>query len=199
MKIYFDGCSNTWGAGLETPELSRYSRLVSEHFGAEEHNIARRGGSDKRVLRNLLETDLSEFDYIIVQMTFKNRTEYWCDNKKRWMSINLDSIKRKGVERKLNGSFFWKDYFKDVYTDKLGSINQLTYYHAMRNVLKDKKHIIIGINGWGHVIQAPVDMKFTNFKSNDSIDYNTAPHGHVSKEGHKIIAEEIIKHIEKHK
>ena len=199
MKIYFDGCSNTWGAELETPELSRYSKIVSDYFGAEEHNIARRGGSDKRVLRNLLETDLSEFDYIIVQMTCKNRTEYWCDNKKRWMQINLDSIKRKGVEKKLNGSFFWIDYFKHVYTPKLGSINQLTYYHAMRNVLKDKKHIIIGINGWGHVIQAPVDMKFTNFKSNDSIDYKTAPHGHVTKEGHKIIAEEIIKHIEKDK
>ena len=199
MKIYFDGCSNTWGAELAEPEESRYSRLVSDHFGAEEHNIARRGGSDKRVLRNLLETDLSEFDYIIVQMTCKNRTEYWCDNKKRWMGINLDSILRKGVERKLNGSFFWKDYFKDVYTDKLGSINQLTYYHAMRNVLKDKKHLIIGICNHGQRVQAPVDMKFTNFKSNDSIDYNTAPHGHVSKEGHKIIAEEIIKHIEKHK
>ena len=199
MKIYFDGCSNTWGAELAEPEESRYSRLVSEHFGAEEHNIARRGGSDKRVLRNLLETDLSEFDYIIVQMTCKNRTEYWCDNKKRWMGINLDSILRKGVERKLNGSFFWIDYFKHVYTDKLANINQLTYYHAMRNVLKDKKHIIIGINGWGHVIQAPVDMKFTNFKCNNSIKYEPAPHGHVTKEGHKIIAEVIIKHIEKHK
>ena len=42
-------------------------------------------------------------------------------------------------------------------------------------------------------------MKFTNFKSNDSIDYKTAPGGHVTKEGHKIIAEEIIKHIEKDK
>ena len=199
MKIYFDGCSNTWGAGLETPELSRYSRLVSEHFGAEEDNIARRGGSDKRVLRNLLETVLSEFDYIIVQMTFKNRTEYWCDNKKRWMSINLDSINRKGVERKLNGSFFWIDYFKHVYTDKLANINQLTYYHAMRNVLKDKKHIIIGINGWGHVIQAPVEYNFTNFESHNTIKYKSERSNHPSEEGHKLIAEVIIKHIENHK
>ena len=199
MKIYFDGCSNTWGAGLETPELSRYSRLVSEHFGAEENNIAKRGGSDKRVLRNLLETDLSEFDYIIVQMTFKNRTEYWCDNKKRWMSINLDSIKRKGVERKLNGSFFWKDYFKDVYTDKLGSINQLTYYHAMRNVLKDKKHLIIGICNHGQRVQAPVEYNFTNFESHNTIKYKSERSNHPSEEGHKLIAEVIIKHIENHK
>ena len=59
MKFYFDGCSHTWGAELAEPEVSRYSRLVSDHFGAEEYNIARRGGSDKRVLRKLLETDLS--------------------------------------------------------------------------------------------------------------------------------------------
>ena len=195
MKIYFDGCSNTWGAELAEPEVSRYSRIVSDHFGAEEHNISMRGGSDKRLLRNLLETDLSEFDYIILQMTCKNRTEFWDDDKKRWMQINMDTVTRKGVSVKLNKSFSWIDYFKHVYTDKLGHINQLTLYHAMRNLLKDKKHLIIGISGWGQIIQAPLDINFTNFEVRNSIKYQTAPGGHPSKEGHKMIAEEIIKCI----
>ena len=200
MKIYFDGCSNTWGSELEEPEESRYSRLVSDHFGAEEHNVSKRGSSDKRMIRNLLETDLEPYDYIIVQMTCKNRTEYWCNIKKKWKQLKMDPgslFKREN--KKINGSFDWIDYFKNVYTEKLGHINQLTYYHAMKNVLKDKKHLIIGINGWGHVTKAPVDMQFTNFKCSNSIKYETAPGGHVNKEGHKIIAEEIIKHIEKHK
>ena len=205
MKFYFDGCSNTWGAELAEPEVSRYSRIVSEHFGAEEYNVSQRGSSDKRMMRNILETDLEQYDYVIVQMTCKNRTEFWDDDKKRWMQLKMDPVslsKKRGAAggyKTLNGSFVWKDYYKHVYTEKLGNINQLTLYHAMRNVLKNKKHLIIGINGWGHVIQAPVDMQFTNFKCNNSIKYETAPGGHVNKEGHKIIAEEIIKHIENHK
>ena len=201
MKIYFDGCSNTYGAELANPEVSRYSRLVSDHFGAEEHNISRRGSSDKRMMRNILETDLEPYDYVIVQLTCKNRTEFYDDHRRQWIQLKMDpgSLFKNKEKKKLNGSFAWIDYFKHVYTEKLGHINQLTYYHAMRNVLKDKKHLIIGINGWGHVTQVPVDLKFTNFKCIDSIEYKTAPLGHVNEEGHKIIAEEIIKHIEKHK
>ena len=177
MKIYFNGCSHTWGAELSNPEEQRYSKLVSDHFGAEEYNISQRGGSDKRVLRNLLETDLSQYDYVIVQLTCKNRTEFWKEQKQTWMQV------RKPPDRKN----WWHYYFANIYTEKLGDINQLTYYHAMKNVLKDKKHLIIGISGWGHIIRAPVDINFTN--------HRIAPLGHPNEEGHKQIANEIIKCI----
>ena len=203
MKIYFDGCSNTWGAELAEPKVYRYSRIVSDHFGAEEYNIARRGGSDKRVLRNLIETDLSEYDYVIVQLTRKSRTEFWCDKNNSWFQIKnpVRVLKDGRMKERTNTyldedkKFFWKNYWKHIYTEKLGHINQLTYYHAMRNLLKDKKHLIIGISGKGSVIQVPVDINFTNFESNNTIKYKTAPAGHPSEEGHKQIAEEIIKCI----
>ena len=189
MKIYFNGCSHTWGAELSNPEEQRYSKLVSDHFGAEEYNISQRGGSDKRVLRNLFEADLSEYDCIIVQLTCKTRTEFWCDKNKSWMSELLHD------ERANNVNFFWKNYWKHVYTEKLGHINQLTLYHAMRNVLKDKKHLIIGISSHGQIIRAPVDIQFTDFESKDTIRYKTAPAHHPSEEGHRQIAEEIIKRL----
>ena len=198
MKFYFDGCSHTWGAGLETPELSRYSKIVSDHFGAEEHNIARRGGSDKRVLRNLLETDLEEYDCIIVQLTCKNRTEFFCDDNKKWIQINLETQRRKGkTSSRLSGikNSFWGYYWRDIYTDELGRINQLTIGHAMRNLLKDKKHLIIGISNHGQTVQAPVDYNFTNFESHHTIKYESERTNHPSEEGHKQIASEIIKCI----
>ena len=203
MKYYFDGCSNTWGAELAEPEVSRYSRLVSDHFGAEEYNISRRGGSDKRVFRNLLETDLTQYDFVVVQLTCKTRTEFWCDGSNRWMQVkNPAKIMKDGrVKERMNTfldedkRYFWKNYWKHIYTDKLGQINQLTYYHAMRNLLKDKKHLIIGISSRGQIIQTPVDINFTNFESKNTIKYETAPAGHPSEEGHKQIAEEIIKCI----
>ena len=203
MKIYFNGCSHTWGAELSNPEEQRYSRLVSDHFGAEEYNISRRGGSDKRVLRNLFEADLSEYDYIIVQLTRKGRTEFWCDKNKKWMQVkNPAKILKDGrMKERINTfldeskQYFWKNYWKHVYTDKLGVIDQLTYYHAIRNVLKDKKHLIIGISGRGSLIQPPVDLNFSTFDSSNSIKYDCAPAGHPSEKGHKQIAEEIIKCI----
>tara|TARA_B100000131_G_C18107837_1_gene608538 strand:- start:1885 stop:2502 length:618 start_codon:yes stop_codon:yes gene_type:complete len=203
MKIYFDGCSHTWGAELAEPEVSRYSRLVSDHFGAEEYNISRRGGSDKRVFRNLLEADLTEYDFVILQLTCTARTEFWCDTSKRWMQIKnpVRVLKDGRVKVRMNTyldedkKFFWKNYWKHIYTEKLGQINQLTLYHAMKNLLKDKKHLIIGISSRGQIIQTPVDINFTNFKSKNTIKYKTAPAGHPSEEGHKQIAEEIIKCI----
>tara|TARA_B100000925_G_scaffold283492_1_gene257445 strand:+ start:272 stop:856 length:585 start_codon:yes stop_codon:yes gene_type:complete len=194
MKFYFDGCSNTWGVECKDHEVNRYSKLVSDHFGAEEYNIAQRGGSDKRMMRNLLETDLEQYDYVIVQLTCKNRTEFWGEGKWKQLNIYKWGEKEKWM-RQLNDNekFFWLNYWKYVYSDKLGNINQLTYYHAMKNVLKDKKHLIIGISGWGQDIQAPVDINFNH------IDYQTARGGHPNKEGHERIAEEIIKYIENQK
>ena len=205
MRFYFDGCSHTWGAELAEPEVSRYSKLVSDHFGAEEYNISRRGGSDKRVFRNLIETDLSKYDYVIVQLTCKTRTEFWSESLRRWISVKSPRrVLRKGglaLSSDFNTlldqdtKYFVKNYWKCIYTEKLGYINQLTLYHAMRNVLKDKKHLIIGISSRGQILQAPVDINFTNFESKDSIKYKTAPAKHPSEEGHQQIAEEIIKCI----
>ena len=203
MKFYFDGCSHTWGAELAEPSVSRYSRIVSDHFGAEECNIARRGGSDKRMLRNLLETDLSQYDCVIVQLTCKTRTEFWCDKNKSWFQIkNPVRILKDGRMKERTNTYldedkkyFWKNYWKHIYTEKLGHINQLTFYHAMRNVLRDKKHLIIGISSQGQIIRAPLDIQFTNFESKNTIRYKTAPAHHPSEEGHRQIAEEIIKRL----
>ena len=200
MKIYFDGCSHTWGAGLDTPELSRYSKIVSDHFGAEEHNIARRGGSDKRVLRNLLETDLEEYDCIIVQLTCRNRTEFFCDDNKKWIQINLETERRKGkTSSRLSESKnrFWNSYWRDIYTEDLGRINQMTIGHAIKNLLKDKKHLLIGISGrgGGSIVSAPVDLNFANFDSENTIRFRSNETKHPSEEGHQFIASEIIKCI----
>ena len=67
MKIYFDGCSHTWGSELSDLD-SRYSNIICNHYGAEEYNIAERGGSDKRMVRNLLEHDLTQYDMFVIRI-----------------------------------------------------------------------------------------------------------------------------------
>ena len=86
MKIYFDGCSYTRGDELDNPEEERFSKIICDELGAEETNLALSGGSNDRIIRNLLvENNIEEYDYAVIQMTFPTRTEYW-DSK--WRRIN---------------------------------------------------------------------------------------------------------------
>ena len=86
MKILFNGCSWTEGAELENPEEERYSRLVCNELGADEKNIAKGGGSNDRIIRNLMvENNIEKYNYAVIQMTFPARTEY-LDNK--WRHVN---------------------------------------------------------------------------------------------------------------
>ena len=86
MKIYFDGCSWTKGLELNNPEEERYSKLVCDEVGAEETNFAMHGGSNDRIIRNLIvENNIEEYDYAVIQMTFPARTEYLDD---KWRYVN---------------------------------------------------------------------------------------------------------------
>ena len=77
MKIYFDGCSFTYGSELENHEKERYSRLICNELGAEEKNYAMGGGSNDRIIRNLMTgNNIEKYDLAIIQMTFPARTEY---------------------------------------------------------------------------------------------------------------------------
>tara|TARA_B100001057_G_scaffold365594_1_gene368725 strand:- start:10 stop:690 length:681 start_codon:yes stop_codon:yes gene_type:complete len=78
MKIYFDGCSWTEGAELENQEEERFSKVLCNELGAEEYNFAVCGGSNYRIVRNLLvQNNIEDYDLAVIQMTFPTRTEYY--------------------------------------------------------------------------------------------------------------------------
>ena len=183
MRIYFDGCSYTYGAELINPIDERYSKLVANHFGAEDYNIARGGGSNRRIIRNLLSHNMSEFDMVVIQMTYKWRTEFYKDG--RWKRIRhfktpsgFSHTKQKFVEEKVT-----HPYLKDMYSDEFGEIDEKIMYHAIKNILKDKKHFIFTIQ---HGTVLPI------YAYNDPIHLR-ATQGHPNKEGHKFLADIVIR------
>ena len=66
MKIYFDGCSFTAGCELIDRKKTRFSRLICNELSAIECNFAKAGGSNRRIVRNLIEKDLSSYDMFIM-------------------------------------------------------------------------------------------------------------------------------------
>ena len=87
MRIYFDGCAKTGGYSRTGRIDKRYPKLLCEKLGAEEYNIAQRNGNNKRIVRNLLEHNLSDFDLFVIQMTKRNRFEYYDREERSWISI----------------------------------------------------------------------------------------------------------------
>tara|TARA_B100001250_G_C19503770_1_gene658601 strand:+ start:116 stop:664 length:549 start_codon:yes stop_codon:yes gene_type:complete len=181
MKIYFDGCSFTYGNGLKDKLRTRYSQLVCNHYGAEEYNIARGGGSNHRIARNLLSADLSEYDMVVLQMTKRQRTEY-CDGGD-WKRVGLGNVMRK------RDNEFWMTYYKDIYSDTYGIADEKIYYNLFRGMLRDKPHVILSIEEEPSV---PVDFHIG--KNIPRVDGNRS-NRHPNEEGHQLICEGICESI----
>lgn len=210
MKIYFDGGSWTWGAELKDPYQSRYSKIVSDKLGAEEYNISKPGASNARMVRRLLvdHKDLSEFDLVVVQMTYPQRMEYYDKDMKKFLqnrnwsktaklSINqLREVRWCKDQRKLllnntvldNKDKAWLDYYRYIYEDEYGDTYDDMYATAIRSYCKAKS--------------VPLILSTIKKKKNCKLTYDVycgdvprAKGGHPNEEGHAMNAQQILELI----
>jgi hypothetical protein len=191
MKIYFDGCSWTRGAELKNKKETRFSKIISEHYGAEEYNIGEFGGCNRRLARNIINHNLDDYDMFIIQMTIESRTEWYDGN-------NFTNVRP--TTPSTDDEVFWQTYYENYYHQKYGESDELIYYNLFKNILRDKKHIIVSISS---STKLPVknlqkDLWYYNSRSkllNKKILF--APFHHPNELGHKIIAEMLINYLDK--
>ena len=209
MKIYFDGCSFTWGAELQPyHKEQRYSRLICNQLGAEETNCSSSGGSNDRIVRNLLvENNIEEYDLAVIQMTFPVRTEYWDELKgaiaerKGWIKVNpkynyarwlLDLKKDNPFHSKIDklGEKFtdhgdhWMYHYKYIHTDHYSNTKENIQSQTIRNHCKahNVPVILLTINPWSKL----------NFDYTIKLNEKTRVGGHPNTLGHEIIASDIL-------
>tara|TARA_B100000427_G_scaffold178826_1_gene148805 strand:+ start:37 stop:642 length:606 start_codon:yes stop_codon:yes gene_type:complete len=188
-KIYFNGCSWTYGTHIDNPEEQRYSRLLCNELRAEECNFAIPGGSTRRVARHMIGHDMSQYALVIVQMTYNQRTEFHQDNE--WKKVKIPMHWKNPKDLKYKD--FWDRYYRDIYSEKYGSIDEHVYYNFFRSFLKDKPHIIMKVGDRGK-------GKERLFSSDpvSGLDYDIrlpqAPVGksHPDAQGHRDICQSIL-------
>ena len=205
MKIYIDGDSWTHGAELENKKEERYSKIICDKLGAEEYNIAKSGGSNDRIVRNLLvENNIEDYDLAIIQLTFPIRTEFFSDKEREWKRVNpkqmyndwvyimeknikwffsiQESLGRSFPERKEN---FWKGYFTEVANETFFHTKEKIQYITIKNHCEVKKVplVLCTMNTW---TKLPFDVQF-DFKELTKLKY-----GHPDKKGHHLIANMIL-------
>ena len=174
MKIYFDGCSYTHGAELQNPEETRYSRILANKLGAEEYNFAINGGSNRRLVRNLIEKDLSSYDLFIIQLTKNIRTEYYNGNE--WIRIKYPVKYMNSEKYKKGMNEFWEEYYETYYHEAYGRIDREICCHAIMNILHGRNYIFLDID-----------------EIRKLVGKNKARNGHPNQVGHIVIAKDILK------
>ena len=208
MKIYFDGCSWCWGSELADRE-SRYSKIICDHYGAEEYNISKTGACNSRLTRQLLTNhkNIREFDLVIIQLTYPQRQEYYDTTKKKfvnnrnWMDLAKRSPEELRVPRlrmwdkdlrhaiinnELNDiDKAWLEYYRHIYNDEYGDVYEDMYATAIRSYCKAN--------------DVPLILATIKCKRKSKLQYDVYcgdvprhKHGHPTEEGHVIHAKQMI-------
>ncbi len=213
MKFYFDGDSLTYGGGLKkigiVPEDVRWSRIVCDHFGAEEINLATGGASNDRVMRHLLDDPSEVYDFYFLQLTNSNRSEFYDIKLKKWIKcasaltklpkseIMDRCVRRWGSEE---GPKFaeWIDFgLRRVYNDHYGKTKENIIYNALKSYVASvgrEKKSFFSTQLKPESTDNKYDMHFAYICPKVStIEFDRIPNdGHPSVEGHKTIAKYVI-------
>jgi len=220
MKFYFDGDSFTYGGGLErigiVREDVRWSKLVCDHFGAEEINLSYGGACNEKVMRHLFAKPTTEvYDFYFLQTTIPIRGEFYDRRKKRWIGYSHECGKHgnlldKSISRwgRIEGPKFaqWIDFgLSRIYTDELGKTRESVALNAMKayvaSVGRSNRSFFSTL-----LKPTETDNKYDMyFKGTHDAErgecewppglfrYDKIPNdGHPSVEGHKTIAKYVI-------
>lgn len=211
MRIYFDGCSWTFGGELENPFEERFSKIICDELGAQEINLSRPGGSNDRIVRQLLvENNIEEYDLVIIQMTFPARTEWYSgvEGKDLWKKVNPKfnyetyirnqgvhhpKITKNDVEKTIRDKFethkdFWKYWYMNVANEVFFDVKEDIHFQTIRNHCKAKgvPLILSSINRWSK-------LGFDFMLNTKGLKVHQ--YGHPTKESHQKFAKMMLDKI----
>jgi hypothetical protein len=193
---------------LQFINKNRYSSIVSKYLMFEETNKARNGKGNGRILFDLNQHNIKDYEYFIIQLTHFGR--YFTKNMHEWQSH------KETIDFMLNNNFLTQDEI-DYTIENIEKI-QLEYFIDLENKFKDfpnKLKIIFHSNEWEDILSkeqiekygisidgeymirrwAESNNMFINqqpeFKDTKFASHDT----HLCIEGHKILAESIIKQL----
>jgi len=80
MRLYFNGCSHTWGDDLAEPSTTAWPAVVSRNLNAEFLNDSSSGGTNDRIIYRTIK-NINQFDKFYIAWTHTTRfTRYRSDN-----------------------------------------------------------------------------------------------------------------------
>lgn len=210
LKFYFDGDSFTYGGGLGKrlhldPTKYRWSKLVCDHFGAEEINASSSGACNETVMRNLFHKPTTKvYDFYFLQTTVPIRGEFYDDRKKRWMRYGFsgyDDLESRCIDRwgLVEGPKFadWIRFrFGRMFSDYGARTQESIVYNSFKAYVASVGRLE---RSFFSTLLTPqetdnkYDIHFGMQSSRTGLVFDRIPNdGHPSVEGHKTIAKYVI-------
>ena len=182
----------------------RWSKLLCNKLGAEEHNFAEGGGSNQRIWRNITTDNYDKtYDLAIIQLTFPSRTEWY--NGEEFVSINSHIVRKSDGSyfipktdittmtpekrrRKNNGrtSTYWQMYYERIYDDVYGETIERSVYNSVKSIFKAKNTKLILLSCYKHTkLDYDIMITSNNYETVSETD------GHPNKNSQELIANDI--------
>ncbi len=208
------GCSFTYGDELEN-HFDAWPFLVASHFGWSHNQMARSGSGNDRVMRGIVKTINRGYDYYLIGWTHYARTEH-ADQEgvfDIWPGQQHKSLFAEPHRQELCKYFSRNHDIKYLYRKYLQNI---LYAQAILEK-HNKKYVMVDAFANHQMRISGTQMPFRDSESDLSKQINIqhylgwsesasmvewaygtpqGGYGHPLEEGHRKIADKIIKHIE---
>ena len=211
MKILFSGDSFTYGDELSNREKDRFSRLVSEHYSAEEINRAECGSSNDKIVRDVFEyLHLFNVDAVVIQFSILRRFDAYKDG---WVGMMPEDTGGKYCHAPEWKKTIARAYYKHVQNDRKDQERYFGQILLLQSFLKQKKipYVMLGLESFKYrqekiyynyikdfcedfeyIIPDLIGAYGSENYCPDLTHINSALHGmHPNEKGHSLIADHI--------
>lgn len=153
MKLYFNGCSHTWGDDLQNPLAQSWPAVLSHRLGYDFVNDSQSGGTNDRIMYRTIK-NLDKFDKFYIAWTYTSRfTRYRNDNNHE-VNFNVQmihSLYGNDQNFKNYAKLHYQIWHNELYSFKLWLQNIILLQSLFK--VKNKKYIMINacnnsINQW---------------------------------------------------
>ena len=153
MKLYFNGCSHTWGDDLVEPQASCWPTLIGQQTGYNYVNDSVSGGTNERILYQTIK-NIDFYDKFYIAWTYTTRfTRYRSENN---FEVNFNpqlkhSLYSNDAAFKDYGKIHYQTWHNELFNFKLW-LQQIILLQALFKV-KNKKFVMLNadnnyINKW---------------------------------------------------
>ena len=122
MKLYFNGCSHTFGDDLSDPALQSWPAVISRQLNCNFINDGQSGGTNDRIMYRTIK-HIDQFDKFYISWTYTTRfTRYRADNNHE-VNFNPQLVHTLYGERpevKTYGELHYKYWHNELFNFKIG-------------------------------------------------------------------------------
>lgn len=132
MKLYFNGCSGTFGQDLDDPAAQAWPTLVAKDLGCEFLNDAVKGGTNPRTVTRVLQ-HINDFDCFFIQWAHLHRFTLY-DPENQWelnINRNLNNTHYSNQDKFMTFGKYYFAYWENPYTDYIQWLNQIILLQAL--------------------------------------------------------------------